>query len=170
MKSYKEYASKDWVKDQLSYITLKDVGNSLNYVLQLKDGALMLVSKAVSIEITTMPDKTSYVEGENNLDLTGMVVTLTRDDGSKEVIENYTYTETKTDSAITVVIEYIEFGQTFTETLEFSITPFDPAVQLVDFTYTANGDGTYTLTGWKQTLNGEASTEMIIPNNSLIVL
>lgn len=169
MKSYKEYASKDWVKDQLSYITLKDVGNSLNYVLQLKDGALMLVLKAVSMEITTMPDKTSYVEGDN-LDLTGMVVTLTRDDGSKEIIESYTCTETRTDSSLTVVIEYTECGQTFTETLEFTVTPFDPAIQLVDFEYTDNGDGTYTLTGWKQTLNGEASTEMIIPNNSLIVL
>ena len=45
----------------------------------------------------------------------------------------------------------------------------DPFI-LIDFEYTANNDGTYTLTGWKETLNGEPSNEMIIPNNNKIVL
>lgn len=43
-----------------------------------------------------------------------------------------------------------------------------PEVVLIDFTYTKNEDGTYTITDWKGTLNGEASTECIIPDHDLI--
>lgn len=41
---------------------------------------------------------------------------------------------------------------------------------LQDFTYTRNADGTATITGWKQTLNGVPSTECVIPDNPKIIL
>lgn len=41
---------------------------------------------------------------------------------------------------------------------------------LIDFEYTDNGNGTYTLTAWKGTLNGVESTELIIPDDSRIIL
>ena len=41
---------------------------------------------------------------------------------------------------------------------------------LQDFEYTNNGNGTYTLTAWKGTYNGVASTECIIPDDSRIIL
>ena len=41
---------------------------------------------------------------------------------------------------------------------------------LIDFEYTTNADGTVTLTAWKQTLNGVASTEMVIPDDKRIIL
>lgn len=41
---------------------------------------------------------------------------------------------------------------------------------LIDFEYTDNGDGTVTLTAWKGTYNGVASTELIIPDDSRIIL
>jgi hypothetical protein len=41
---------------------------------------------------------------------------------------------------------------------------------LQDFEYTSNEDGTYTLTDWKGTFNGESSTEIIIPDSNLIIL
>ena len=46
----------------------------------------------------------------------------------------------------------------------------EETAMLQDFTYDDNNDGTYTLTGWKETHNGVASTEMIIPNNKKIIL
>ena len=39
---------------------------------------------------------------------------------------------------------------------------------LEDFEYITNPDGTYTITGWKGTLYGEPSTEMILPPNVII--
>ena len=47
---------------------------------------------------------------------------------------------------------------------------FDPTTDLVDFEYADNDDGTYTITSWKGTCNGQPSTEMIIPNHSAIIL
>lgn len=41
---------------------------------------------------------------------------------------------------------------------------------LIDFEYTVNDNGTVTLTAWKQTLNGVPSTEMVIPDDSRIIL
>jgi hypothetical protein len=54
--------------------------------------------------------------------------------------------------------------------IEINVTEFDYETALVDFNYTVNSDGTITLGWWKQTLNGEPSTEMIIPNNGLIII
>ena len=41
---------------------------------------------------------------------------------------------------------------------------------LIDFRYIDNGNDTYSLVGWKKTLNGEPSTEMVIPDDSRIIL
>lgn len=41
---------------------------------------------------------------------------------------------------------------------------------LQDFEYTDNGDGTYTLTAWKGTLNGESSTKMVTPDNEKVIV
>lgn len=48
----------------------------------------------------------------------------------------------------------------------------DPALvaALIDFTYIDNEDGTVTLTGWKGTLNGVRSTELVVPDDSRIIL
>lgn len=41
---------------------------------------------------------------------------------------------------------------------------------LIDFDYIENNDGTATITGWKNTLNGTPSTELIVPDDSKIIL
>ena len=48
-------------------------------------------------------------------------------------------------------------------------TSFDTSI-LKDFTYTDNGNGTYTLTGWKGTKDGVASTELVVPNNNKVIV
>ena len=49
------------------------------------------------------------------------------------------------------------------------LTIIDPLALLdVDYEYTANEDGTYTITSWNGTNNGEASTEIIIPDSNKI--
>ena len=68
-----------------------------------------------------------------------------------------------------VLNQHTELNNITTE-LEVTVTEFDPAVVLVDFTYTDNGNGTYTITGWKGTYNGEASSEMIVPNNAYVIV
>ena len=55
-------------------------------------------------------------------------------------------------------------------TITVNAIEFDAATILIDFEYTDNGDGTYTITAWKGTKNGVASTEMVVPNISNIIL
>lgn len=93
-----------------------------------------------------------------------MIITAVCADGSTKEITDYTYSI----NGNIVTITYIEENNTFTTTLEITIMTMEFILQ--DFTYTENADGTYTLTGWKETLNGQPSTEMIIPDNEKIIV
>ena len=48
--------------------------------------------------------------------------------------------------------------------------PEDLVLLLIDFEYIDNGDGTVTITAWKHTLNGVASTIMRVPDDARIIL
>lgn len=138
-----------------------DQGNGYTYVVYMYNGNLVSRTSVTSIELTTMPTKTTYATGES-FDPTGMIVTATLQDGSVQELTNYTYPLTITKTP--VIIEHQEAGKTFTIAIPISY------VDLTDFEYTANEDGTYTLTAWKQTLNGEPSTELVVPDNELIII
>ena len=145
-------------------LSLIDIENGYTYLIQMKGGELTSQCKTSSIEITSLPLTTVYVAGDK-FDPTGMVVTAICEDGSTKEITNYTCSM----SGNVVTVTYIEAGKVNTTTLE--VLAYNSREEaLVDFEYTNNGDGTYTITDWKETLNGVASTEMVIPNSSKIVL
>lgn len=152
------------------HIALIDQNNGYTYIIEVRDGNLVSYNSVKSIQITTMPDKTNYVYSEY-FDPTGMVVTATCQDGSTREITKYTYiTEYLTEDMTSVDIGYKEAGISHKATVPVTVSAFDPATVLIDFTYTDNGNNTYTLTGWKGTLNGESSTEIIIPNCACIIV
>lgn len=118
-----------------------------------------------SISIETQPTKTVYTEGEV-FDPTGMVVVANMDNGETRVIDGYTYSNNQLIYG-TESIDITYLGRTTV----VSITVLELISKvLVDFEYTDDNAGTITLTGWKETLNGEPSTEMIIPDDSRITL
>ena len=152
------------------YFTLIDSVNGYNYIIEMKNGNLVSRCGVSSIEVTTMPDEIEYYAGEY-FDPTGMVVTATCEDGSVIEITNYTCSDNQfVIGANTIIISYIEAGNTYTTTITVNAIEFDAATVLVDFNYIDNGDGTYTITAWKGTKNGVASTEMIVPDSSNIIL
>lgn len=154
-------------KDSISLI---DRTNGYVYVVRMDNGNLISYCAAQSIEITTMPTKTEYIHGEY-FDPTGMVIVATAYDGTTREITDYTYISSYlTEGTTSVEITYTEAGTVHTDSVPVTVVPFDAATVLVDFEYTDNGDGTYTVTGWKGTYNGEASTEMIIPNYGCIIV
>lgn len=124
-----------------------------------KDGKPVLVWSSgpsfVQIAVTVMPNQMSYLENES-FDTTGMVVMGTDKKGNTYEITEYMCT--KQGNIVT-----ISYGKLNT-TIEITI------VNLNDFEYTDNGNGTYTLTGWKGTLNGETSTKLVIPDSKAVVL
>lgn len=149
-------------------ILLTDETSGYSYVVSIKDGNLVTYCTAKSIEVIVQPTKIEYMTGDY-FDPTGMVVIAMCYDGTTREITDIVYpTNYLTEEMTSVEISYIERGISFSVSVPVTVAPFDPAVQLIDFNYTANSDGTYTLTGWKGTYNGEASTEIIVPNNGLI--
>lgn len=145
-----------------------DQVNGYHYIACMRDGNFVTYCAIKSIEITQMPTKINYTAGEY-FDPEGMIITATYYDGVIKEITDYTYyTEVLTEDISQLEITYNDSGINYSLIIPLTVIPFDPTVVLIDFEYTSNEDGTYTLTGWKETLNGEASTELIIPNNSLI--
>jgi hypothetical protein len=153
-------------------IVLIDVGNGFSYTIQMVNGNLVSYCETEKIEVATLPNKTVYKQGEK-FDPTGMVVMIVGYDGSKREAVDFTYPTDwlmETGENVAVEITYQESEKVFKANAIITVTPFDPEIELIDFDYTANDDGTYILTGWKGTYNGNSSTEMIIPENPLVIL
>ena len=112
----------------------------------------------VGLRVDTMPDKLAYFEGES-FDPTGMVVSAVYNDGTSIPVTDYVYSDI-VDGVVTIT--YLSYS------INIDITIKTVKDLLVDFEYTENADGTYTITDWKKTLNGEPSTECIIPEHELI--
>lgn len=151
-------------------IALIDQVNGYTYIACMRDGNFVTYCAIKSIEVTVMPTKIEYIAGEY-FDPTGMVVVATTYDGITKEITDFTYPSSYiVESDTFVEITYMKDGIAHITTIPITVTPFDPVVALVDFEYTANNDGTYTITGWKGTSRGEASTEIIIPDNVFVKL
>ncbi len=84
-----------------------------------------------SIEVTTMPDKVEYTEGEN-FDATGMVVTATYSDETTRAVTNYTISggDSLAVGTTEVTISYTEGDITVETTVGITVTesetPVDP--------------------------------------------
>jgi hypothetical protein len=156
----------DIINMKRNHIILTDQIDGYDYVVQMKGGNLVSYCMP-SIEVTTMPDKLIYIDGEP-FDTTGMVITAIYQNGESKIAEGCIGVINSKNSTATII--YTENGVKHTVDIDVIVEPFDPAVWLVDFNYTDNSNGTYTITGWKGTLNGEPNTEMIIPNNTKIIV
>lgn len=147
-------------------ITLIDKVNGFTYVVCMRNGELASYCTTESIILVQNPDKTEYLVGEY-FDPTGMIIVATAQDGTTREITNYTYsTEALTNDTNFVAISYIENNIAYTVSVPITIKSIEDA--LIDFEYTNNGDGTYTITEWKGTYNGETSAEMIVPDYECI--
>lgn len=150
----------------IDYITMVDKVNNYKYFLQMENGKLVSSCRCASIEVAKLPDKIEYLEGQT-FEPTGMIITAIYEDGSKkEITEGFIYEPFVMSNEF--IVTYIEYNEEYSTIVPLNLIKFNPEIHLIDFTYTINEDGTYTLTGWKQTLNGEASTEMIVPDSSLV--
>ena len=142
-------------------ILMKDEVNSYTYCIRMRNGILTSTCKATEIKITTLPNKIEYSEGEK-FDPTGVVLTIFREDGTSEIVDDYIYHVSYNGKVQNVTFIYVEFGIKYITTLADAL--------LEDFNYTNNGDGTYTIVEWKETLNGSPSTEMIVPDFDGIIV
>lgn len=167
----------DYIKNKprigKDYIILTDTVNGYDYSIRLMNGNLVSSAMLVRIEITTPPTKTEYMKGQK-FDPSGMVVSGITQDGNRVELSYFKY---PTEAFMTVSdnfeveISYEEFGRIYkSDPLIIKVNEFDPTIELVDFNYSSNSDGTYTLTSWKGTTGNVTGTELIIPDNTLVML
>ena len=153
---------------------MNDQVNGYKYLIQMKDGVLtsILVPSSISVDTSSLQGVT-FMEGDA-IDVETLTFMANYPDGTSSQItdtENLSYSPSELTTDVTQIsFVYNIGGLKLTYDMPVTVTVFDPAVKLQDFTYTTNNDGTYTLTGWKETHNGVASTELIIPNNKKIIL
>ena len=104
------------------HFTLIDDTTSYEYIIRMQNGNLTSICKASSLAVSTLPTKTTYTVGET-LDLTDMVVTLTRQDGATEEVNNYSYTEPDMSVAgtVDVAVSYVEAGETYSAAFAVTI-------------------------------------------------
>ena len=154
--------------------TMRDQTTNYKYLMQLRDGVLtsILLPSSISVDSSSL---TNLNDGDV-IEANNLVINATYPDGTTSALSDSdkkniicTPKELTTDVK-QITVKYKVGDYELTQTIDVTVSAFDPAVKLQDFNYTDNGDGTYTLTGWKETHNGVASTEMIIPNNKKIIL
>lgn len=189
---YKVYASEDYVKDTtvainqginnagkiigidengkvkplnyLNGIIFKDATTGIDYIGYIDNGEWTLEKKINRIEVTSLPDRTNYIKGEE-LDFTGLTVIGIFGDNTSVEITDYIYDYDKNvNGDVKIIISYEQIGVVYTTSFEISIISLD------DFVYTDNNDGTYTITDWKGTYNGEPSEKYIVPNSKNVII
>ncbi len=154
--------------------TMRDQTTNYRYLMQLRDGVLtsILLPSSISVDSSSL---TNLMEGDV-IEGNGLTINATYPDGTTSALsdsdkENITCTPKElTTDVKQITVKYKVGDYELTQIIDVTVSAFDPAVKLQDFNYTSNANGTYTLTGWKETHNGVASTEMIIPNNKKIIL
>jgi len=114
------------------------------------------------IRVDSIPD-VEYIPGAA-LDLSGAVICATFSDGTEKQITGFAYPETVPLDTKQVEITYSAYGKIVATTI------YLPIMNIDDFTYTENEDGTKTITGWNGTLLGVTSTEIMIPDSPNIIV
>ena len=144
-------------------LIITDKVTGYSYIISMIDKKIVYESLCDGgIYVAQMPIQTIYGVNDTIDKTNGLIIAAECEDGSIKEIVNYTSTISN-DGIVTIT--YIENGKEYTTT--FTVEVIDG---LEDFYYADNGDGTVTITGWKGTLNGISSTEIVFPNDSRVIL
>jgi hypothetical protein len=110
-----------------------------------------------------------YAEGEL-FNSEGMVLSLSRQDGSISTITNCDCKIPVYDSSIEIT--YTELGMKYTALLEnVIVVPYYKANALIDFNYIYNPDtGMCQILSWKGTEYGSPSSVIRVPNEDYVIL
>ena len=157
-------AIKNATEKARDYMLLRDPVTGCEYIVKIQNGSLVCTPKAGSIVVSKEPTKVKYSVGDV-FSPEGMVVSVVGEDGSIRNITDFTYSkEPLTEGTTFIEITYTENDSIFTVRVPIEvISHIDPDEVLQDFEYEETENGTYKLTGWKGTFNGEDSTKCIIP-------
>lgn len=118
----------------------------------------------VSLESSGVTDQ--CFEGDP-IDLSNLIVMATYEDGTVMEITEYVVTQSTGDNGNIILTITCE-GMSYNHNIKV-VQRLSPSL-LIDFYYTENNNGTYTITDWKGTLNGQPSTEIVVPDSAQIIV
>lgn len=147
-------------------IVLTDKINGYDYIVEMCNGNIVSHCVCIGISCSNPSIKQAYMAGDV-IDPDNFGLVAVHADDSISEVESFTYEpHIIAEDTNKITITAIKDDKTYTIYVPVDVSAFDPATALIDFTYVDNGDGTYTITGWNETLNGVATTDMSIPNNT----
>lgn len=152
-----------------NYLTLNDIDTNYEYIVAIKQGGLVSVCKGVELSVVKPPRQMQYAEGEP-FNPEGMVLSLSRQDGSISTITDCNYRIPVYDSSIEII--YTELSMEYTTVLEnIIVVPQYKAEALIDFNYIYNPDtGMCQILSWKGTEYGSPSSVIRVPNEDYVIL
>ena len=117
-----------------------------------------------SFEVSGMP---AHCLADEPINFNNLVVMATYEDGTVARMTRYTVTQSPVDDE-TIMVTITCAGMS----RSYNVAVFRrlDSNLFIDFVYTDNGDGTYTITDWKGTLNGQPSTEIVVPDSRQIIV
>ena len=162
----KKLATEEYVSSFAhSQMHLTDKSTGFQHTIFIDNGTLMSSPRIFTYAITVKPTTRTYIAGEY-FDATGMQVAAIYEDESRTIITDYSFpTEHLTEGTTEITINSNIFDNNYSATTPITVNALDPATYLADYTYTDNGDGTYTVTGWADTTKTD---ELTIPNNYFV--
>lgn len=192
-----QYNNNTWNIEPLVFdqIYLRDQISGIKYNLCMLNNSISVGVACESIEIVSLPINMSYHIGDI-LNPAGLSIKVIYSDNTSRIISmpfiEFDITsrigkpliedlKNQDDGLISSMwygvaltvdytgqfeIIYRENGQQFTTNFTVSLLENE----LIDFEYTENENNTYTITDWKETFNGQPSTECIIPNSEQYIL
>lgn len=160
---------RNYITQPVDSMCLVDSSTGYEHIIQFMNGKLVSFMKTISIVVKVQPTKTDYSDTDE-FDATGMKISAVCQDGSERDVTDYIiYNKYVTINSTVHKIIYRENGNEYITTVPIITRTLEQA--LVDFEYIVNGDGTFTLTEWKETFNGNPSQDkLVIPNSAKIRL
>lgn len=160
-----DYVDESFMKVR-DYVVLRDQETGFEYQLSLCGGELVTSLVTIkNIEITSMPTKTQYYDGDAFVP-DGLEIKVTFANDSTLVVNDLSTIsfDTYNVSMHRPVVVGTYHGYQFD--ININVVEFDPSVVLYDFAYTDNGDGTYTITDWTRRSTGVLN----VPDNNKIII
>lgn len=155
------------------FIIFKDRSTDILYYGGVDNGNWVTWCDVDYIEAIPVTPSKIYIEGMR-VSPEDLIVTAVFVDGTSKIIDTYQFDNSKLTPETTAinVIYSDNNGVEHTVSVPVTVTEMnsEDKMMLIDFEYDVNGDGTYTLTDWKETYNGEESTEIILPDSNKVIL
>ena len=149
----------------LESVIFKDNTTGFNWIGYVDNGEWTLSAKVSEIKVKQLPNRIFYNTGDL-VDLNGLIIEVIFSDGTTTETTDYMCNLDIINNETNIPVLYKQGGLIYTSSFDI----INYTIELIDFNYTINDNGTYIITDWKGTYKGEPSSKCVIPNIENIIV